>query len=432
MKISVVVGTRPEIIKMAPVIRALQGYPEVDLLFIHSGQHYDKLMSDVFLREFKLPEPINLGVRSGSHGEQTAKVLIKCERIFERWRPDLVLSEGDTNTAFASALASVKMHIPYGHVEAGLRCFDEKMPEEVNRVLADHCATLCFAPTERAALNLVFEGIMPSKIFITGNPIVDAVTQCLRIAKTRKSCLDKLGVSHDEKIILLTLHRAENTDNAVRLQKILTGVSKICGGKVIFPMHPRTRKVIEASYKLLEYLKRPNIISIEPLGYFDFIFLLSKSQVVLTDSGGVQEEAITLGVPCLTLRYSTERPETIEARANVLVDDDPDAIFKLTEKILGDKNLRNRMIPTKNPFGDGHAGERIAEICVKKFGSGDLRYHTPIFLKRGSGSYLLAEGGAKKEGTRLLCYFTPDGRPVFPSDNVSPERGWKALVLEGD
>jgi UDP-N-acetylglucosamine 2-epimerase (non-hydrolysing) len=299
------------------------------------------------------------------------------------------------------------MHIPYGHVEAGLRCFDEKMPEEVNRVLADHCATLCFAPTERAALNLVFEGIMPSKIFITGNPIVDAVTQCLRIAKTRKSCLDKLGVSHDEKIILLTLHRAENTDNAVRLQKILTGVSKICGGKVIFPMHPRTRKVIEASYKLRE-------------------------QVVLTDSGGVQEEAITLGVPCLTLRYSTERPETIEARANVLVDDDPDAIFKLTEKILGDKNLRNKMIPTKNPFGDGHAGERIAEICVKKFGSGDLRYHTPTFLKCGSGSYLLAEGGAKKEGTRLLCYFTPDGRPVFPSDNVSPERGWKALVLEGD
>jgi UDP-N-acetylglucosamine 2-epimerase (non-hydrolysing) len=390
-------------------------------------------MSDIFLQEFKLPEPIKLNVGSGSPGEQTSKILIRCERIFKELKPDLVLSEGDTNTVLASALASVKMHIPYGHVEAGLRCFDEKMPEEINRVLADHCARLCFAPTERAVLNLIFEGILPNKIFLTGNPIVDAVTQCLEIAKNRESyLLDKLGISSDEKFILLTLHRAENTDNKDRLRRILSGISRISDCKVIFPIHPRTHKIISVSHKLQEYLRSLNIISIDPLGYLDFIFLLSKSQLVLTDSGGVQEEAITLKVPCLTLRYSTERPETIEAGANILVNDDPDMILKLTEKILRDESFRAKIALMKNPYGDGHAGERIAEICIREFISGNLQYHTPTFLNNGSGNYRLIEIGTMIKKSKILCYFNREGKPIYPSDDIRPEHGWKALVLEGD
>jgi UDP-N-acetylglucosamine 2-epimerase (non-hydrolysing) len=432
MRVAVVVGTRPEIIKMAPVMQAFEKYPGVELSFIHSGQHYDELMSDVFLRELGLPEPINLGVGSGSHGEQTAKILTGAEKIFQKYKPDLVLSEGDTNTVLASALASVKMHIPYGHVEAGLRCFDKKMPEEINRVLADHCAALCFAPTERAALNLIFEGISPNKVFVTGNTIVDVVSQCLKIANKRLYMLDKLGVSSNEKIILLTLHRAENTDNFDRLQRILSSISKIGNCKVIFPIHPRTRKIIMRSYRLRKYMENSNIVPIEPLGYFDFIFLLSKSQLVLTDSGGVQEEALTLKVPCLTLRYSTERPETVEAGANVLVDDDPNAILKLTKKILEDESFRVKMVSAENPYGDGHAGERIAEICVRKFTACDLRYEASTFLKSGSGSYLLVDGHPKIERSRILCYFNREGKPIFPSGKVHPEHGWKALVFKGE
>lgn len=353
MKIAVVLGTRPEIIKMAPVIRQLERR-NADFFILHTGQHYSYNLDRVFFEQLKLAQAkYNLEVGSGSHAEQTAKILISVEKVLQEENPDIVLVEGDTNSVLASALAAVKLHIEVGHVEAGLRSYDRQMPEEINRTLTDHCSDYLFAPTEKAKAILLGEGIPEEKIFVTGNTIVDAVYQNLEIARERGNTLNTLHLNPRE-YFLVTLHRQENVDNPARFASMIEGLDKLADEfhlPVIYPIHPRSRKRMRAFD-----LQSKNIRLIEPVDFLGFLQLESNTRLILTDSGGVQEEACILGVPCVTLRDNTERPETIEIGSNILAGALPDRILECSEVMIGRENS------WENPFGDGRTGQRIVEI----------------------------------------------------------------------
>lgn len=354
MKIAIVVGTRPEIIKMAPVVRELER-TNIDFFILHTGQHYSYSLDRVFFEQLELPTAkYNLEVGSGSHAEQTAKILIGVENVLQEERPDVVLVEGDTNSVLAGALAAAKLHMKVGHVEAGLRSYDRQMPEEINRILTDHCSDYLFAPTEKAMEILLGEGIPEAKIFVTGNTIVDAVNQHLEIARQRGNTLSDLGVK-PSKYFLVTLHREENVDNQARFASILEGLDEVAGEfglPVMYPIHPHSHR------RMVEFALRPkNLTLIDPIDFLGFLQLESNARLVLTDSGGVQEEACILGVPCVTLRDSTERPETIEVGSNTLAGASPDKILECSKAILGRQNS------WMNPFGDGKAAERIVEIA---------------------------------------------------------------------
>ncbi len=356
MKVSVIIGTRPEIIKMAPVIKELERQGR-EYFILHTGQHYSYNLGRVFFEQLKLPQAkYNLEVGSGSHAEQTAKILIGVERILRKESPDIVLVEGDTNSVLAGALAATKLHIKVGHVEAGLRSYDRQMPEEINRILTDHCSDYLFAPTEKAKAILQGEGIPEEKIFVTGNTIVDAIYQNLEIAKEREDILSPLGVTPGG-YFLVTLHRQENVDNRERFTSILKGLDEVAAEfhlPVIYPIHPRSRK------RMSQFdLKSKNLKLIDPLDFLGFLQLASKARLILTDSGGVQEEACILNVPCVTLRDNTERPETIEVGANILAGASPDKIIKYAKLML------NRENDWRNPFGDGKAAERIVDIIME-------------------------------------------------------------------
>lgn len=360
--VMVVAGTRPEAIKLSPVIKWLQKL-KVDMIFTWSGQHYGYELSRVFFEQLDLPEPdVNLNVRSGSHAKQTAKAMIQLEKNITRYRPSLVVAEGDTNTTAATALTAIKTHVPFAHVEAGLRSYDRTMPEEVNRIVADSCSELLFAPTELAVANLTHEGIPLRKIHLTGNTVVDVVIECKEKAKRRSiKLLEELKINPYE-YLLITLHRQENTDVSSNLSSIIKAVSVLSEKyKIVFPIHPRTQSKLKAA-GILNTLKRQGQLAvIPPQGYFEFLGLLSNSLTVLTDSGGVQEEALTLGVPTVTLRYNTERPETVLYGINVLSGTDPEAIVKLTEnQVQRSEEIRKNSGKKPNPFGEGDAGERIA------------------------------------------------------------------------
>jgi UDP-N-acetylglucosamine 2-epimerase (non-hydrolysing) len=353
VKIAIILGTRPEIIKMSPIIREL-GRSYIDYFILHTGQHYSYEMDRVFFEQLELPEPkYNLGVGSGSHGEQTGKMLIGIERVLKQESPSLVLVQGDTNTVLAGALTAAKLGIKIGHVEAGLRSYDRKMPEEINRVLVDHCSDYLFAPTVKSKQILVSEGISENKIFVTGNTIVDAVYQNLGLANRKADIIDRLNLERNS-YFLATVHRQENVDNKIRFTNILEGlqeVSKIFGYPVFLVIHPRAKKQMEVFG-----LKYTEINIIEPIDYLNFLYLEANAKLVLTDSGGVQEEACILRVPCVTLRYNTERPETLEVGANILAGTNPDEIVEKTEYMLSKKR------EWINPFGDGKAGIRIVHI----------------------------------------------------------------------
>ena len=296
-------------------------------------------------------------VGSGSHAEQTARALIGIERILQEEKPDIVLVEGDTNSALAGALAAVKLHIEVGHVEAGLRSYDRQMPEEINRILADHCSDFLFAPTEKSKAILLGEGIPEKKIFVTGNTIADAVCQNLALAREKKDTLSSLHLSPKE-YFLVTLHRQGNVDNRARFDPILEGLDRVATKfhqPVIYPIHPRSRK------RLNEFdLKSKKITLIDPIDFLNFLQLESEARLIFTDSGGVQEEACILGVPCVTLRDNTERPETIEVGSNILAGASSNRILECTELMLDRKNN------WENPFGDGTAGRRIVKILEEK------------------------------------------------------------------
>ena len=353
MKVAVIVGTRPEIIKMAPIIKEL-GKRGADFFIVHTGQHYSYNMDEVFFKQLELSRAnFKLEVGSGSHGEQTARVLTGVEEILKQEKPDVVLVEGDTNSVLASALAAAKLHIKVGHVEAGLRSGEKQMPEEINRTLTDHCSDYLFAPTEISKANLMCENIDEEKIFITGNTIVDALMQNLEIAKHEADVLTQLNLD-PKNYCLVTLHRQENVDNRERFTSILEGLNRIgleIDVPVIYPVHPRARKMI------MEFNLNPdNLKLIEPQDYFSFIQLESHARLILTDSGGIQEEACILHVPCVTLRDNTERPETVEVGANMLAGAKVDEILKSAHKMI------DKETDWFSPFGDGKAAEKIVDI----------------------------------------------------------------------
>lgn len=353
-----VVGTRPEIIKMAPVIRECKRRGIADLI-IHTGQHYTYEMDKVFFEELGLRDPdYMLGIGSGTDAEQIGKILVGVESALTNEQPDVVLVEGDTNSVFAGAFAATKLHIEVGHVEAGLRSFDRFMPEEINRVLTDHVSDFLFAPTEEAKKNLLTEGISANKISITGNTIVDAVHQNLQLAQKRVSVLSKLNLEK-KNYFLITAHRRENVDNKARLSSILKGLTELhyeFDAPIMFPMHPRTRK------RVAEFnLSLDGITPISPIGFLEFLLLEANAELIITDSGGVQEEACILRVPCITVRDNTERPETIAAGSNLIVGTEPDRI------VTGAKAMLNTPRNWSNPFGDGDSGPRIVSILTDAF-----------------------------------------------------------------
>jgi UDP-N-acetylglucosamine 2-epimerase (non-hydrolysing) len=350
---------------MSPVIRSCQK-KGVDFFVLHTGQHYSYEMDRVFFEDLGLPPPdFNLDAGSKSHAEQTGVIMIGIERILQKERPEVVLVQGDTNTVLAGTLASAKCYvrggssqpIDVGHIEAGLRSFDRSMPEEVNRIVADHLSTWLFAPTEIAREHLRREGIPDRRISVTGNTIVDAVHQNLSLSKKRSDTIGRLGLKPDG-YFLVTLHRQENVDNKNRFKGILEALTSIHeehGMPLVFPVHPRTEKMIESFG-----LKLKGYQLIKPLGFLEFLQLESHARLALTDSGGVQEETCILNVPCVTIRDSTERPETVDVGANIIAGVDPATIIDAADRMLA----HNRS--WKNPFGDGKAGDRIVDIITSR------------------------------------------------------------------
>jgi UDP-N-acetylglucosamine 2-epimerase len=349
MKILSVVGARPQFVKAAPVGRALQR-SGLDEVLLHTGQHYDRSMSGVFFGELGIPEPpYNLGVGSGSHAAQTAAMLIGIEEVLLVERPDAVLIYGDTNSTLAGALAAAKLGTPIAHVEAGLRSYNRSMPEEINRVVADSLSSLLFCPTEVAQANLRLEGITQG-VHVVGDVMYDQVLWAVEHADDQAASILSRHSLASKGYLLATVHRASNTDNPDNLAAILSALSA-SGEQVVFPVHPRTRKAIEAANIALG----DNILAIEPVSYLEMLALESRARAILTDSGGVQKEALWLSVPCITLRDETEWVETVESGWNTLTGTHP-------QKILAALQSPPPTSPPPQIYGDGHAAERIAAL----------------------------------------------------------------------
>ena len=361
LKIINIVGARPNLPKIAPLIREMRRHPEIEPLLVHTGQHYDDSLSDIFFRQMGIPEPnFNLEVGSGSHAAQTAEVLKRIEPILIESKPDLVLVVGDVNSTVAVSLAAAKLGIPVAHVEAGLRSFDRSMPEEINRILTDALAEFLFVTEEGAVGNLLKEGRPPSSIHFVGNVMIDSLRYFLPVAQ-KSHIGHELGLMVEggwRRFAVLTLHRPSNVDSMEKLVELLGAVAAVAAEvPVIFPVHPRTQERLAQA----GMAHHPQLRLISPLGYLDFLCLLSNATLVLTDSGGIQEETTALGVPCLTLRENTERPVTISEGTNILVGIDPDKIVPAAQEILAGKSKIGR-IP---PLWDGKAAERIVEILLQ-------------------------------------------------------------------
>jgi UDP-N-acetylglucosamine 2-epimerase (non-hydrolysing) len=368
-KICIIYGTRPEIIKLSPLIRYCRE-KKIDFFCIHTGQHYSYQMDEIFFKELNLPLPkYKLHIKSKApymQGNHTGKMMMEIEEILLREMPYCVVVQGDTNTVLAGAMTAEKIstthnftgfNIKVAHVEAGLRSYDRNMPEEVNRFIADHLSDFLFTPTAKQKSLLIKEGVPQKWIYVTGNTIVDAVEQILTQAEAKSSILEKLNLK-SKSYILLTLHRQENVDSRKVFGDILKGL--VLAGKkfnlpVIFPMHPRTVKMVKRfNLTLPECIK-----TITPVGFLDFIWLEANAFLVMTDSGGLQEESCILKVPCVTLRNNTERPETVSVGSNIVSGTNPQRIFKAAIKMSKTKKS------WRNPFGDGKAGERMVKILLK-------------------------------------------------------------------
>jgi UDP-N-acetylglucosamine 2-epimerase (non-hydrolysing) len=357
MRIIHVVGARPNFMKVAPVRAALAGRSRVEQALVHTGQHYDAFMSHVFFQQLEIPEPeYNLGVGSGSHAQQTAEIMMRLEPVIVDDRPDLVLVYGDVNSTVAAALVCSKLLVPIGHVEAGLRSFDRTMPEEINRILTDRVADHLFTPSADGDENLLHEGVSADRIHRVGNVMIDTLVRLLPRANAPQS-LVQTGLL-EGRYALVTLHRPSNVDDPGTLRGILEALSDIAADiPVIFPVHPRTRQV------MLD-LGTGNLSSgmhfVDPIGYLEFLALQRKATLIITDSGGIQEETTFLRVPCLTVRENTERPVTVELGTNILVGRDLVKLRAEARKVLAGQ-AKKGAIP---PLWDGKAGERIADILT--------------------------------------------------------------------
>lgn len=347
--------------KVAPLMHEFRKYPELSVLLVHTGQHYDPTLSDVFFAELDIPHPdIHLDVGSASHAIQTAQVMIRIEPVMIQFRPDLVVVVGDVNSTMGASLTSVKLGIPVAHVEAGLRSFDRAMPEEINRVVTDAVADLLFVTEPQAIANLKREGRPEERIFLVGNVMIDTLLANVEKIDAR-TILPRLNLRPREYVVT-TIHRPSNVDterDLLRVLLVLEEIQKNCN--VVFPIHPRTKSKLQEFSLMRRIQSMGNLMLIEPLGYLDFIKLVKESRLVMTDSGGIQEESTVLGVPCLTMRDNTERPVTVMVGTNELVGSDPKEILQAFYRTLY-SNQKSRAIPE---YWDGHAASRIVGIILK-------------------------------------------------------------------
>lgn len=355
-----VVGARPNFMKAASVLSAARARG-ISTQLVHTGQHYDRELSRVFFDELGLDAPdVSLGVGSGSHASQTARIMLEFERELLRIRPEIVAVVGDVNSTLACALVATKERFPVAHVEAGLRCFDSSMPEEINRRLTDHLSTYLFTTSRDADANLAAEGIPQDRVHLVGNTMIDTLLRFRDAARSRRAP-ETYGLT-PRGYAVLTLHRPDNVDALQQLGTIIDTVATIASEvPVLFPIHPRTLAQMRGTALEARLTRAPEIIVTEPLGYLDFIGLLDAARLVLTDSGGIQEETTVLGVPCLTLRESTERPVTVMSGTNTVVGTDPDVVLIAARKILADDAPAGG-VPE---LWDGRAGERIVEILAR-------------------------------------------------------------------
>jgi len=365
LKLLSVVGARPNFIKIAPFIKAVKKHqsdnltPNIEHLLVHTGQHYDSKMSDVFFQHLGIPEPdYNLDIGSGSHAYQTGQTMIEFEKVLLKENPDLVIVVGDVNSTIACSLTAVKLGIKIAHIEAGLRSFDRSMPEEINRVLTDAISDFLFVTEKSGMDNLIREGVSSEKIFFVGNLMIDSLIRSLPLIDESK-ILSNLKINPKEYIVL-TLHRPSNVDDYEKLKQIVDLINVISEKKkVIFPIHPRTSKNLE-QFNLYNELNNSNAHFVEPLGYLDFIKLVKESFIVLTDSGGIQEETTFLGVPCITLRNTTERPVTVEIGTNYLVGEDISKVYDYIKLIFEGKNK----IGSIPELWDGNSANRVLNILI--------------------------------------------------------------------
>jgi UDP-N-acetylglucosamine 2-epimerase (non-hydrolysing) len=383
MKILSVVGARPNFVKIAPILRALEGVgPAVEgrgqcvaSVLVHTEQHYDDEMSAAFFNDLRIPRPDHtLGVGSGTHAVQTAEIMRRCEPVLVAERPDVVVVVGDVNSTAACALTAAKLCIPVAHVEAGLRSFDRSMPEEINRIVTDSLSDFLFTTEESANVNLRREGHPDDHVFFAGNVMVDSLDWCRDLA-ARSTIVERLRLPRRDPqggYALVTLHRPSNVDTRETLQGILGALAALARElPVILPMHPRTRSRIN-DFGMASHFGELNsetgpradgrITLLSPVGYVDFFRMMSEARLVLTDSGGIQDETTCLGIPCLTLRANTERPVTVTAGTSTLVGNDPARILECARRALGN----GMPAPSRPPLWDGHAAERIAQVLVEK------------------------------------------------------------------
>ena len=428
MKIATVLGTRPEIIKMAPIIDEISKRG-IDQIILHTGQHYDEEMSDNFFRDLEIPAPdYNIHVGSGTHGRQTGLMMQGIEEVLLEEKPDIVLVQGDTNAVLAGALVASKLHIAIGHVEAGLRSFDMTMPEEINRRVADVCSAMYFIPTEESAINLLAEGFSRKNLIITGNTVVDACFRHLEIAKKKgfqEESLAALDIENMDNILTLTMHRAENVDDKQRVTSIIEALKELSDMNIIFPIHPRTKNTLQ-NFGLFDELNNlEHVHIIKPLGYLDFLQLISSSTLILTDSGGLQEEAITLDVPALTLRYNTERPETVAAGGNILVGSDKEVILENARRILDDEEFAQKMKNAPNPYGMGDSAKSTVDAIEDYYNRGLLNIEAPEDIMASftrkmaqiTEDVTVAEFEDRENG---LIHMAFDGQKmVFPTDDLN-------------
>jgi UDP-N-acetylglucosamine 2-epimerase (non-hydrolysing) len=368
MRIFNVVGARPNFVKIAPLIREMRRRPSIVPVLVHTGQHYDEALSKQFFVDLEIPPPdFNLDVGSGSHAVQTAEVMKRLEPILDASRPDLVLVVGDVNSTLAAALTAVKLEIAVAHVEAGLRSFDRRMPEEVNRLLTDALAEYLFVTEESGRENLLREGVAPEKIHFVGNVMIDAL-EAFRSKWAEVAIFDQLALDASQPYALLTLHRPSNVDNSPDLMSLVDALEELARHlPILFPMHPRVRQRLLREGQIFRTTLDPGapfhnkgITYLDPLGYLDFIALMSRARLVLTDSGGIQEETTILGIPCLTLRDTTERPVTVTHGTNRVIGTDPSRI--VNEALW---TLDHPPRPNGSPrLWDGRASERIVRILA--------------------------------------------------------------------
>jgi UDP-GlcNAc3NAcA epimerase len=356
MKIVTIIGARPQFIKAATVSRALASRDGAEEIIVHTGQHFDPNMSEVFFSELRIPEPDhNLGISGGTHGDMTGRMLAAIEEVLLASPPDIMLIYGDTNSTLAGALAASKLHIPVAHVEAGLRSFNRRMPEEINRVVADHVSDLLFTPTDTATANLQREGIAGSRIHQVGDVMFDGALFYASQAEESSTILSALNLQSTH-YVLATIHRQENTDVPERLRAIIDGLnSAAVDMKVVLPLHPRTRRLLEGATPVSMH---PDVQIIKPVGYLDMVMLERGAAVIATDSGGVQKEAYFHRVPCVTLRDETEWVELVNMGWNRLA---PPGHADIAATIL---DARDRRGTSGTPYGDGHAAERIVESIM--------------------------------------------------------------------